>query len=234
MPSTSPRGLARSLALRQLPTLSHDYVFHIGSLDPAEARGRSYEGAGVSVSLCPAAWDHIAEIPGAPWWRLECEGARFLDRHALDEQTRQAIADWGVKQGLAESRRGVQIEYDYEYEFSGVERCVRYCADRADALEEIEQEELDNAKISPATWLVALPALEARCSARIARAGDCFDYLLPIWVEDCTDVDGVWWEDDFDPEGLSAPRGVILPSRLDRFQRVELTKDERRELDSPY
>jgi hypothetical protein len=220
--------------LRRLPTLSHDYVFHIGTLDPAQAHWHSYEGAGVSVSLCPAVWDRIAELPEASWWRLERAGARFLDRHALDGRTRQAIADWGVRRGLAESRHGVRIDFDYEYEFSGVERCVLYCATRAEALEEIEQEELDNAEISLASWLVALPALGARCGVSIGQAGDCFDYLLPVWVEDCTDFDGVWWEDDFDPEGLSAPRGVILPSRLDRFQRVELTQDERRELDSPY
>jgi len=31
--------------------------------------------------------------------------------------------------------------------------------------------------------------------------------------------DGVWWYDDHDPTGLSAPRGVIFPTRLNEWDR---------------
>jgi hypothetical protein len=33
-------------------------------------------------------------------------------------------------------------------------------------------------------------------------------------VEECTDLDGLWWADDYDPDRLTAPRGVILPRAL--------------------
>jgi hypothetical protein len=32
-----------------------------------------------------------------------------------------------------------------------------------------------------------------------------------------TDLMGIWWNEDFDPQSLSCPRGGIFPERLDRF-----------------
>jgi hypothetical protein len=225
---------AAGASLRSLPTVALDCVYHIGTLNPADKRRFSYEGAGLSFSLAPAEWERIAELPAAAWWRLVRRNARFLDYHALDQAARRTISAWAIEQGLAEIRRGVRIEYDHEFEFSGVERCVCFCATRAEAEETVEAEEMENAVVSPAEWLAPLPKLEARTGAAIDVETGCFDYLLPIWVEECTDLDGVWWEDVYDPAGLSAPRGVIVPSRLQRFARTELDAATRAELGSPY
>lgn len=44
-----------------------------------------------------------------------------------------------------------------------------------------------------------------------AEPGEAEDLALVLWVEDVTDLAGLWWEDRFDLAALSCPRGVILP-----------------------
>lgn len=42
---------------------------------------------------------------------------------------------------------------------------------------------------------------------------DAEDFLLPLYVErEMPDAHGVWWEDEHGP--MSAPRGVIVPSKM--------------------
>ena len=40
-----------------------------------------------------------------------------------------------------------------------------------------------------------------------------FDYVLPLYAEELG-YDGVWWEDILDIGKFSAPRGVIVPSKI--------------------
>ena len=48
-------------------------------------------------------------------------------------------------------------------------------------------------------------------------------FLLPclIILPHYFQTDGVWWDDNYDPYALSAPRGVIFNTRLDNFEAVE-------------
>lgn len=54
-----------------------------------------------------------------------------------------------------------------------------------------------------------------------------------LYIEKCTDYDGVYWDDMFDILGLSAPIGVIFNSRVHNFRKSliswhdvdELTED---------
>ena len=41
-----------------------------------------------------------------------------------------------------------------------------------------------------------------------------FDLLLTVYVENETDYDGIWWNDELDVSKYSAPRGVIFNSKL--------------------
>ena len=48
-----------------------------------------------------------------------------------------------------------------------------------------------------------------------AGATDVEQVLATSWVAECVpELDGVWWEDTFDPDGLSAPRGVLVMARI--------------------
>jgi hypothetical protein len=40
------------------------------------------------------------------------------------------------------------------------------------------------------------------------------DLIATVYVEDATDLDGVWWQDRLDVAAYSAPRGVIVPKML--------------------
>lgn len=51
---------------------------------------------------------------------------------------------------------------------------------------------------------------------------DCFDHLLVVYGEEETDYDGVWWEDEYGH--MSAPRGVIFPSRLEAWKKREIDR----------
>jgi len=42
------------------------------------------------------------------------------------------------------------------------------------------------------------------------------DYILPLYA-DTLGLDGVWWQDVLDVTKLSAPRGVIVPSKVNTW-----------------
>jgi hypothetical protein len=48
-----------------------------------------------------------------------------------------------------------------------------------------------------------------------------------IWLKEVLkpqmpNVVGLWWDENLDPLNLSAPRGVILPEELERFETLEV------------
>lgn len=50
-----------------------------------------------------------------------------------------------------------------------------------------------------------------------------FEFALTVFVDETTTLDGVWWEDRLDVRvGGSAPRGTIVPSRLDDWSVTRL------------
>lgn len=193
---------------RELPLL-----FHIGTLEAADRQrnyGESYEGHALSVSLDPEAWAGIARLGGYPWWALRKRGARFLDAHELTKAQRKLVLEWGYAKGYAEPATAYEISwYDDELE----QECVTLCESREDA--EFELEEEGRKLKRRRTFRTTQAFLDAIGAKRAAF--DDFDRLLVLWAEQETDLDGVWWEDQYGP--LSAPRGGIFPSRLGQWQR---------------
>ncbi len=55
-PTSPPLGSAYTMRFAR--------VFHIGTLNSAAKGKESYEGAGLSVSVDPAAWSHITPLGG--------------------------------------------------------------------------------------------------------------------------------------------------------------------------
>lgn len=49
------------------------------------------------------------------------------------------------------------------------------------------------------------------------------DLIAMVYVEDATNLDGVWWQDRLDVSAYSAPRGAIVPKMLPlwAFRRVD-------------
>lgn len=198
----------------QLPTRELELVYHVGTLRPEDKGRRSYEGDGLSVSLHPEEWAAIARL-GDTIWALHRAGARFLLAHRLDEDQRAGVISWGAARGWVVHRRGWQISLDDD-ELGG--RVSLRCLDEDEAAAE---EASGAAEIVACDVLVATPLFEDLT----VQDGtiDPYDPLLAAWVARTRpELDGVWWDDRYDPAAYSCPRGVIAPGSLHRWRRQPL------------
>lgn len=193
-----------------LPTISLENLTHIGSLDRADKGTTSYEGQGLSVSTEPDAWEEIGRFGGRPRWQFACSN-RFLNHHGLDAELVAAIKTWGIDRGYIECVEAWQVTYwDDEYE----ENRTFVLTSEEEAHEESEEIE---GQVTPI--LTTIATTDFPDSTVEAGDIDVLDVLTTVWVNEATDLDGVWWEDDLDPTLLSAPRGVIVPRAIDDWVR---------------
>lgn len=192
------------------------YVYHVGTLDPAHkgCHGPSHEGNGLSVSLHPDEWTAIAQLGGLPRWALARRGGFFLDFHELTDTQRDLIRDWAIEHGYLEAITVWQVRrYDDE-----LEDTVCFLFDtHEEAYAEFDSTD-DDAGLSPVDGVRALPKLDERMGFKVDLAG-AFDAAVLVWVEETTQLDGIWWDDLLDEERLSAPRGVITLSALPHWER---------------
>lgn len=188
-----------------LPTLTSGQVFHVGTLDAVDRQPWSLEGDGLSVSIHPDDWAHIARLPGAAWTlrRRDRRDLTFLDAHALTPDERAQITQWGIEQGWVDRRQiwAAQV-VDEDGDPAG-----HFTFDTEDeARVEVEGEEDER----PVWSFVGLVATDAFPAARVIRL-DPVDVLLTVYVDrQRPDLDGVWWDDHYDPPQLSCPRGVLV------------------------
>lgn len=202
-----------------LPLIKLNQVYHVGSMDRTQKTQDSYEGNGLSVSLHPDEWRQIGRgMVGGETWILEKDNGAFLDAHSLTQNHWKEIASWAISQGYVEETTIYRFRY-YDDEMEDV--VYSDFTNREDA--EYESEEYDDTvedndgKIYPKIEeikgeLRGSEKLRQRIKVNFKQLDKSF--LLPVFVEDRTSLDGVWWEDDLDPIRYSAPRGVIVPSRL--------------------
>jgi hypothetical protein len=188
-------------------------LWHVGSMDVKHKQEGSLEGSGLSVSVNPEEWMQIAEI-GGDTWELTKPGNRFLNFHRLSKQQRQQIMAWGVENG-------------YATEVSGAWRLVYYDSetDEERYMEFLSKEEAeaelgnygDDEKVVPVDGKTVSGTDKLKQRTKNPHADEtavAFDLLVTVYAEDELDCDGVWWQDTLDPASLSAPRGVIFPSKL--------------------
>lgn len=218
-PSQHPRGTAGQFApklgtaaevslLSELPVLRKRELSHVGTLDPSAKKSHSYEGQGLSVSQNPEEWQRIARLSGDVH-RFDRE-AQLLDFHALSESQRLDIATYAQERGWVEPADTYVVSY-YDDEWES-EMTMRF-TDREEAEDEAAALEADEPTVESGFVYVQMPD-------STARAGEEADLgvVAAAWVgEQRPDLDGVWWDDDLDVSRLSAPRGVIVPQRIDAW-----------------
>lgn len=203
-------------------------LIHIGTLDPSDkgCRGDSLEGHGLSVSDCPEAWLCIAKLGGMPWWQAEADGdqpPQFLDLHRTSDEQNAAIMDWAVSSGHATPATGYKFSW-YDSEIDGYVSSVLGSSAQAHAEFDFYEAEYradpDHARAPSLTefsgWALT-PQAAQRLRLRRTSLTQTQEMCALLYVEDTTQLDGVFWDDEYDPAGLSAPRAVILPQRLLRF-----------------
>lgn len=208
---STPASLLPPLAGHRLPVRRFKRLWHVGTLDTNHkgARGSSLEGNGLSVSQHPDAWTRIARLGGLPLFELRKPGNGFLDYHRLTFEQRVALADWGIAHGYLELRTQYQLKY-YDSESDGL--CVSFYDTEAEAREEAPDWD-DGAEADTTVTPIRKACPTAAMTTRLGfetSVCNALDIAATFFVEDGTTLDGVWWQDTFAPESLSAPRGVIV------------------------
>lgn len=224
----------------KIPLLNIPVVYHIGTLNKANKASfhkKSQEGEGLSVSLCPNAWQEITHLPGN-LYSLEFESAQYIDYKALEHETKFAIIQWAVNNDFAEWKTVWQIwSYDDEsdewkyMEFNDYRKALLEIDIDVNGDIEGQIAELDdefNMQDSPkGTILTENKILSITTKGHSVYSGfvegDNDDMSVIIWLKevlslDYPDIVGVWWNENYDPLCWSAPRGVILHDRLIDFK----------------
>ena len=217
--------------------IQFERVFHIGTLN-VDDRSRnfrdSYEGNCLSVSVTPHAWQQIAKLGGYDLHELTKEGGRLVDAHAVrDSDAFAEIVAWAKANGLIEDRevfKGWECNEDDEWAYTFFE------SEEA-ALEELDMDgeyegdidllphPEDHEAIEPVTILGGTDALSQIVGRYFDVTEAVDDYLIMAYARQVMDVDGVWWNEDYDPDGYSAPRGGIFPNKVAEWTAVEIDFD---------
>lgn len=198
----------RDLFESKVPTKSFKQLYHVGSLDASKKREGSYEGAGLSVSTHPDAWKKIAKgfVTGNTYI-LQKNGNKFLNANNLTKSAKNAIQQWAVEHKLLEPSIVYRVSYyDDELESDVYSDYNSYEEAKLEADDESDIKKI-SASYKPTEKLKTLTK-----NPKMTPTG-VFDYVLPLYAEELG-YDGVWWEDILDIGKFSAPRGVIVPSKI--------------------
>jgi len=206
------------------PVIAIDTVWHVGDLNVASKSRNSYEGAGLSVSVHPAAWRMIGRGQvGGTTWRLDRPDSRFLDALCLGKRRTATILKWGLREGYAEPAELWKWTYwDDDLE----EEVFQIFTTRDEAIEEADCDEDDDC-VSAVSGYVSTPALDAMAMQDDQSHGtkSVLDLLLPIYADRVLGLDGVWWAERLDPLCHSAPRGVIAANAVSQWTSTECETD---------
>lgn len=209
---TEKTGLAAEVTLAdaELPVVTKTDLSHVGTLEASAKKSFSYEGQGLSVSEHPEDWQRIARLGGDTHWFSNQE-ARLLDFHELSNEQRADIYAYAEQRGWVEPAE-VYIVTRYDDEFDE-EMEMRFLNREEAEGEAGEWDDEDSVRVEQSYVYADMPDSTAR-PGEVASLG----VLAASWVgEQRPDLDGVWWEDDLDPSKLSAPRGVIVPQRIEAW-----------------
>ena len=121
---------------------------------------------------------------------------------------------WAIKNDLLKQQETVTVSwYDDEMEDTLSQTFNSMADAKAEYGDEWDEYDIDIDKggIVPTDKLK-----QATGQSRIEATG-VLEYILPLYAE-TLGLDGVWWQDQLDTSKLSAPRGVILPSKVKTFK----------------
>lgn len=214
-----------------LPILDYPEIAHVGAMDPSMQGSGSYEGRCLSVSQVPSSWARIAKL-GENGFILSGRG-RFVDVFEMSDRQRKNVIDWAVGEGLLELKEIVRLHMlDTETEqwsysdFSSM--------DEAEAETEFMEEEdfrFEELSAYIATEKLAIPAGHR---VKYMSSATSFDLALIEYASQDATLDGIWWNEHYDPSSLSAPRGGIFPARVSEFEALPVGWEELEEFEERF
>lgn len=208
----------------RLPLINLPTVYHVGALDPekkGEQYTHSFEGAWLSASLCPEAWTQIARLGGQPTWALCKPDALYVDVHNMGIE-KDLVMHWAEDQGLIQSEEVFRVSF-LDSEAQSWRWSMHATEQEAKAeIDDLEGQGLKYACSQDSMWLLTeIGRARAKQGACLIKADD---FALQFWLEDILrermpQVVGLYWDEEFDPGNLSAPRAAIIPEALESMKK---------------
>ncbi|TXH38911.1 MAG: hypothetical protein E6Q98_01565 [Rhodospirillaceae bacterium] len=209
----------------------------------------------MSVSLCPHAWQQIVKLGGHDLHELVSPEAHFLDIHEVQNDTDllAVIVDWAVSEKFAKRQQLWRAwRYDLETEewrcsdFDTQEEANKDAVFSSDEWEEgLTVDKLHGPDGGPIVELVSA-VIGSRALAKLTgmrsrgpKDGDATDAVIMAWAMEqlpslsAVPVHGLWWNEKYDPDTYSAPRGGIIPSFVDQWTAATVNLDEIEDVEEP-
>lgn len=203
--------------MKKMPIISVQNVFHVGKMDKSLKGKGSMEGAGLSISTEPSAWVKINPFTGGSLFSCKKNNNQFLDFYSLTEEQQKEIFTWGIKEHYVISTTLYRITY-----FDDEMNCdVSYLYD---SYEQAQDNAEDDVEIKTESGYVSTPYMDEKVMSH-GKEYNPLDLLCTLYVDEVMDIDGIWWEEKLDVYRYSAPRGVIVESKVDSWS-IEKEKDD--------
>ncbi|MBO9428824.1 hypothetical protein [Sulfitobacter sp. R18_1] len=207
----------------KIQVLEFDEAWHVGDMDVSKRDVTGYEADLLSVSYTPASWRKIAKLSGDLWKleRSDSTPVRLLDAHAFHDNHwhRSSFTSWGVMQNLIKNTTIFIASWHDDEMDTEMSQCF-------ETMEELEQEHDPEDVDIQQRYLAFVLTDKALEKYGLIRNGSQFnlDYAFVDYARtklmNQLDVDGIYWDDEFDPLRYSAPRGGIFNERLDQFDLI--------------
>ena len=199
--------------------------------NPPRGRRKSYEGNALSVSLCPEAWTSIARLGGRPTKQLVKPGGEFVHARVLPEEAKNQIRTWARETGILDTATIWHVpmfdedgESDGYMEFLDESKAqAKFNSYYGDSEEFEDRSEMPSLTQRP-DYVATQKLLDVVNVDGPVLGRSAFDFALMAWVYN-TDLDGVWWDENYDPISLSAPRGAISPGKIKQWDVETMHKE---------
>lgn len=192
--------------MKYLVTVETESIFHVGYMGGKPWPSFSMEGPLLSCSTCPAAWAQIARLGSdTPVWS-------FKPGRTLSLVNMRGLAGAERKRWLASAQTAGLVKPGTIYRYPLDEDSYGLCYTREEALEESHDQTYKRQK----GWIPSTK-LNWFWSGQTTRELSPFhvlDAAVAFLAEKQPEIDGLWWDDDLDPEAYSAPRIGLFPDRI--------------------
>jgi hypothetical protein len=191
------------------PLISFKALYHVGTLNIAK-RQDGFEGNNLSVSTVPDSWRKINKgATGGDVWELTKKNNKFLDYHNLTKAQWNQINKWGIKNDYLIPAIVYRVWTTNE---EGEERYSDYYTKEKAKDEAYDESNIEIIKKS----LKATPKMQQRIG------NTDVSLITVLFAEEILNIDGVYWTDVHDISSLSAPRGTILNTKLNTWNKKNL------------
>ncbi len=190
-------------------------IYHVGNLNGTRNKPYfSHEGRGLCVSHHPRDWKQIAGNVSGDQYELNNPDATFYEVRPSEMPTDE-YRDWALEHDYACEITAFKVPTgDGEhYLFTDKERAETEAWEHNTDV--IETTSVGLGPKGREYWQEAFEK-DPELASPVAVKG-----LLVVWYAEHAlpvDVDGVWWQYNYNPQNLSCPCGVIFQSQLDDWQ----------------